>query len=138
MGPSRAFRPLFEHIKGRNIAMTTPVEFNFRNADASRKFLGEFNVEWVMSFLYRNPSQGALGDGGNKVVVQDTTETTYISIGQEGGFSYSLLNLGVDRLREALKSQNIWVAAGEPRFLTYNGPSTWYKWSEIQIPVKLA
>ena len=71
-------------------------------------------------------------------MVTDTTETTYLSIGKDGTFSYNLLNLGVDKLREALKSQNKWVAAGEPRFLIYNGPSKWNKWVEIQIPVRLA
>lgn len=136
MGQSRAFWTLFDHIKGRNIPMTAPVEFDFRNADNSRKFLGD--VDWTMSFLYKSPSQGAAGDAGSNVWVADTTETTYISIGQEGGFSYSLLNLGVDRLRNALKSQTKWVAAGEPRFLGYNSPMVWYKWSEIQIPIKLA
>ena len=131
MGVERAFWTLFNHIKGRNIPMTAPVEFDFRNADNSRKFLGELDVSWTMSFLYKSPSQGATGNAGSDVWVSDTTETTYISIGQEGFFSYSLLNLGVDRLREALRSQNKWVAAGEPRFLGYNSPYTWYKWAEI-------
>jgi hypothetical protein len=138
MGVGRAFRALFDHIKGRNIPMTAPVEFNFRNADVSRKFLGDLEVSWIMSFLYKSPSQGATGNAGSDVWVSDTEETTNISIGQGAAFSYSVLNLGVDRLREALRSQNKWVAAGEPRFLGYNSPWKWYQWSEIQIPVKLA
>jgi hypothetical protein len=138
MGVGRAFNALFDHIKGRNIPMTAPVEFNFRNADVTRKFLGDLEVSWIMSFLYKSPSQGATGDAGSGVLVSDTEETTYISIGQGAAFSYSVLNLGVDRLRAALASQNKWVAAGEPRFLGYNSPWKWYQWSEIQIPVKLA
>ena len=118
--------------------MTAPAEADFRNADNSRKFLGQLNVDWTMSFLYKTPSLGAVGNAGSDVWVSDTTETTYISIGQDGGFSYSLLNLGVDRLREALKSQNKWVAAGEPRFLAYTKPSMKNNWAEIQIPIKLA
>ena len=70
--------------------------------------------------------------------VTDATETTYLAIGQDGTFSFSLLNLGVDRLREALKKQDKWVEAGEPRFLSYNGPGKWNNWVEIQIPVRLA
>jgi hypothetical protein len=104
MGVERGFWTLFEHIKGRNIPMTAPVEVDFRNADNSRKFLGETEVSWTMSFLYKSPSLGAAGDAGSNVWVSDTTETTYISIGQEGTFSFGLLNLGVDRLREALRS----------------------------------
>ena len=61
--------------------MTAPVEFNFRNSDASRKFLGETEVSWTMSFLYKSPSQGGTGDAGSDVWVSDTAETTYISIG---------------------------------------------------------
>ena len=61
--------------------MTAPVEFEFRDADNSRKFLGQLNVDWTMSFLYKSPSQGAAGDAGSNVWVADTTETTYISIG---------------------------------------------------------
>ena len=104
MGVERAFWTLFNHIKDRSIPMTAPVEFDFRNEEASRKFLGETEVSWTMSFLYKTPSQGATGDAGSDVHVTDSTETTYITIGQEGFFSYSLLNLGVDRLRDALKS----------------------------------
>jgi hypothetical protein len=65
------------------------------------------------------------------VWVTDSVETTYLSIGQDGVFSFSLLNLGVDRLRDALKSQTQWIAAGEPRFLSYNGPGKWNMWVEI-------
>jgi hypothetical protein len=105
MGINRGFKNLFNHIKGRNIPMTAPVELNFRNADSSRKFLGAFEVGWTFSFLYKSPSQGALGNAGSDVWVTDSVETTYLSIGQDGVFSFSLLNLGVDRLRDALKSQ---------------------------------
>lgn len=90
-GVERGFWTLFNHIKKRNIAMTAPVEFNFRNADASRKFLGENNVEWVMSFLYRTADLGDTGSDGNVVIV-DKPEITVISVGLEGGFSYKLLN----------------------------------------------
>ncbi len=120
-GVSRAFWTLFDHIKGRKIPMTAPVEFNFRNADASRKFLGDLNVEWIMSFLYRTPDLGATGTDGD-VVIRDTEQVTVITVGLEGDFSYKLLNKGTDILRSALASQSTWVAAGEPRFFGYNSP----------------
>jgi hypothetical protein len=66
-GQSRAFWTLFNHIKDRNIAMTAPVEFDFRNADNARKFLG--SVDWTMSFLYRTPELGPTGNAGNNVLV---------------------------------------------------------------------
>lgn len=90
-GVERAFWTLFNHIKDRKIAMTAPVEFNFRNADASRKFLGDNNVDWVMSFLYRTADLGNTGTDGD-VVIADKPEVTVISVGIEGGFSYKNLN----------------------------------------------
>ena len=132
-GQSRAFWTLFNHIKSRNIAMTAPVEFDFRNADAARKFLG--NPEWIMSFLYRTPNLGPTGDAGDDVVVVDRPEVTVLSLGLEGEFSFKLLNQGVDRLRNILKTQTNWVAVGEPRFFGYNSPMVKNKWAEVQIPI---
>lgn len=129
-GINRAFWILFEHIKSRNIAMTAPVEFNFRNFGSSGKFLESDDVEWVMSFLYRTPDLGDVGTDGDVVIV-DKPETTVISIGLEGGFSFELLNKGVKHLNKALSSQSTWVAAGEPRFFSYNDPMKWYKWAEV-------
>ena len=81
MGIERAAWTLFFHIQARNIPMTAPVEISFRNFEASRKFLGETEVSWTMSFFYNSPSQGAAGDAGSDIWVSDTTVTTYISIG---------------------------------------------------------
>lgn len=96
-GQSRAFWTLFNHIKSRNIAMTAPVEFDFKNADNTRKFLG--NTDWTMSFLYRTPNLGPTGDAGNDVIVVDRPEVTVLTLGLEGEFSFDLLNKGVDTLR---------------------------------------
>ena len=135
-GQNRAFWTLFNHIKSRNIAMTSPLEVNFANADNTRKFLG--STDWTMSFLYRTPALGPTGNAGDNVVVVDRPEVTVLSIGVEGDFSFNLLNKGVDRLREVLKSQTKWVIAGEPRFFVYNSPKPKAKWAEVQIPVKVA
>ena len=135
-GTSRAFWSLFNHIKSRKIAMTAPVEFNFKNAEAARDFLGDFKVDWTMSFLYRKADLGPTGTDGDVLVV-DRPEITVISVGLEGGFTYKLLNHGVDLLTSALQSQTTWEAAGEPRFLAYNSPMTAYQWAEVQIPIKL-
>jgi hypothetical protein len=96
-GQSRAFWTLFNHIKSRNIAMTAPVEFDFRNADNTRKFLG--TADWIMSFLYRTAELGPTGDAGNNVLVIDRPEVTVLTIGVDGDFSFKLLNSNVDRLR---------------------------------------
>ena len=101
-GQSRAFNNLFNHIKKRNIAMTGPVEFDFADADATRKFLGK--TDWTMSFLYRSSNMGPTGDAENNVKVVDQPEVTVLSIGVDGSFTYKRLNKAVDRLRNVLKS----------------------------------
>ncbi len=106
MGEMRAFWALYNHIKARKIPMTAPVEFDFKDADAARKFLGlgALSADWKMSFLYRTADLGALGNSADNVKVKDGPEVTVISIGVDGGFMWNRLNDAVDALRKALKS----------------------------------
>jgi hypothetical protein len=91
-----------------------------------------------MSFLYRETKQGPEGDAERGVKVVDNPEVTVISIGMMGGYGLNRVNQGVEKLRDVLAKQDRWVAAGDPRSLSYNGPQIAFKrrWSEIQIPVK--
>lgn len=114
--------------------MTAPVEFDFADADNTRKFLG--STDWIMSFLYRTSDLGPVGPAEDKVVVVDTPEVTVLSVAVEGGMSFKLLNQAVDRLREVLKTQSNWIEAGEPRFFGYNSPMVKAKWAEVQIPIR--
>lgn len=136
-GMNFAFFPLFNHIKRRDIAMTSPVELNYEGLDeeASHKPRG-----WTMSFLYRDVNMGPTGidPGDERILIEDVPPMIVVSVGMQGPYKLSLVNKGLAELRGWLASQSEWEAAGEPRALFYNGPeaSARVKWSEIQIPVQ--
>jgi hypothetical protein len=132
------FWPLFNHIKDRDIAMTSPVEMDYRGMASDNGQLTAEQGSWTMSFLYRKREQGPEGQAERGVRVQDNPEVTVISIGMMGGYGMNRVNQGLEKLRDVLAKQDRWVAAGDPRSLSYNGPQIGFKrrWSEVQIPVK--
>jgi hypothetical protein len=140
LGMGRGFWPLFNHIKDRDIAMTSPVEMDYRGMADDSGRLTDRQGQWTMSFLYRRTEQGPTGQAERGVRVVDQPQITVISIGLNGGYGMNRVNQGLDALRDTLSKQDRWVVAGEPRALNYNGPGIpmRYRWSEVQIPVKPA
>ncbi len=137
----KSFRPLYNHISGRKIPMTSPVEMDFPpSADKAekreeKKEGGPQPPVWKVSFLYRTKELGPKGNDG-KVSVVDTAQVTVISIGVQS------LIVGpesvVDEqaaLRKCLASQEKWEQAGDLRSLGYTGPGE-EPWSELQLPVR--
>jgi hypothetical protein len=131
-GTSRGFWPLFQHIKKRDIAMTSPVEVEYRDWSTEEKA-----GAWTMSFLYRTADLGPTGRDGI-VTVTDTEPVTVIAIGLRGGYGVDRIAKGIEQLQTWLASQNEWEAAGNPRAFYYNGPyiPNRNKWAEAQIPVR--
>lgn len=129
------FFPLFNHIKQRKIAMTSPVEMDYSGLYSD--FMNDQPAdksETTMSFLYRNASLGPAGEDG-KIVVRDTAPVTVLSIGVKGQVE-TAKQLNV--LRGWLKAQEEWEVAGDPRLFVYNGPfvAADWRWSEVQIPIR--
>jgi hypothetical protein len=140
LGSNLAFWPLFNHIKDRDIAMTSPVEMDYRGmASDDGKSLDESKGTWTMSFLYRTADLGPTGEDG-RIKIVDAPPVTVLSIGMRGGYGMSRVNEGLAKLREWLAANPQWEACGEPRALNYNGPAVRMKdkWSEVQLPVRLA
>ena len=152
-GRNRAFWPLFKHIDSRNIAMTSPVEMDYRAGSFDQPMTDGKNIEngwpdkdskgelgeesgWSMSFLYRSADNGPTCQDG-EIRVYDAPAVTMLSIGQRGAYSASLRREGVRRLHEWLEKHPEWCVAGSPRALYYNDPMVlpWNKWSETQLPV---
>jgi len=125
------FWPLFNHIKRRDIAMTSPVEMDYAS-----------DREWTMSFLYRRAEQGPVGSDAKdpRVVVRDAEPLMVVSLGGRGSYDRSRIDADLQTLREWLKENPQLVEAGSPRALMYNGPSILWgrKWLEVQLPVKPA
>lgn len=135
-GMNFAFFPLFNHIKRREIAMTSPVEVNYAGLAPGKTRPDEF----TMSFLYREPDLGPTGIDARdeRVLIEDIPPVTVVAIGLRGAYRMNRVSDAIEELRDWLAVQSEWAPAGEPRALFYNGPeqSTRRLWSEVQIPVR--
>ena len=132
-GRNNAFWPLFQHIKRREIAMTSPVEMDYRDFSAD----GEPG-SWTMSFLYRTADLGPTGRDG-AVTVADAPAVTVISVGVRGRYDMGNYSAGIAALEQWLKDHaDEWRRAGDGRAFYYNSPFVREadKWSEVQIPVE--
>lgn len=138
-GMNVGFWPLFNHIKERDIAMTSPVEMDYRPTGERAPLdpMKDAEGTWTMSFLYRSADLGPTGQDG-RVKVVDNPELTVVSIGMRGGYGMGQVNAGLEELQKWFASQDQWEPAGDPRGLNYNGPQVPMrsKWSEVQVPVR--
>lgn len=135
LGMNAAFFPLFFHIQRRQIAMTAPVEMDYRDRNADGRDDG-----WTMSFLYRTADLGPAGrdDADQQIAVVDAQPVQVLSIGMRGRYSRARVERGLKKLRAWLADHPEWQAAGEPRALFYNGPDRPAAdlWFESQIPIR--
>jgi hypothetical protein len=143
--PDDMFMPLFNHIKRNDIAMTAPVEIEYRTAwsvppDSAAKDKEQPRAV-SMAFMYAAPNFGTAGadPADGRVVVEDIPAMTVVSLGVRGGYTEKNLVAALARL-------NDWLAAdperfrvtGPPRYLAYNSPFVpWFlKFGEVQLPVR--
>ena len=139
VGMNMGFFPLFNHIKDNDIAMTSPVEMDYRDMfePGSGKQAPKDSMSWTMSFLYRTKDLAPTGKDG-KVVITDRPETTVLSIGMNGPYGTGVVEKGLQKLNAWLAEHPEWEVVGDPRAFHYNGPyiSNRVKWSEVQLPVR--
>jgi hypothetical protein len=141
------FRPLFNHIKRNEIAMTAPVELGYCSDTAETNETTapppDQRLADSMAFLYRDPTWGKPGtdEADPRIVVEDVPAMTVLSIGVRGSYTD-------DRFATALKKLQAWIASnperirvvGPPRYLAYNSPFVpgFLRFGEVQLPVKRA
>ena len=132
-GMNDAFWPLFNHIKKKKIAMTSPVEMDYSTASAPEVA----KSDWSMAFLYRTPELNGTGSDG-KVEVVDAPAVTVVAVGVKGDYGTGLVAKGAELIEAWLVENPQWEAAGHWRSLYYNGPALdfWNKWGEVQMPVR--
>lgn len=141
-GMNMGFFPLFNHIKRNDIAMTSPVEMDYRDMfdPATGKQAAKDSMSWTMSFLYRTAELAPAGADkkDRKVVVTDRPEMEVLAIGMNGPYGTGIVEKGLTLLHDWLKDHPEYEIAGEPRAFHYNGPSiaNRVKWSEVQLPVR--
>ena len=129
-GAMGAFWPLFNHIKEREIAMTTPVQIDYRQD-------GERQREASMAFLYGSPELGPTGKAGDVEVV-DVPEMTVLTIGSRGQDRPARITELRTRLEQWLATHQEWEVAGTVRTMGYNSPSVGgeRRYFEVQLPVR--
>jgi len=119
------FRKLFETLQRNQIPMTTPVEAGIQPG--------------TMVF-YLDPASSKRGDLNlmDGVERKPVTERTVASIGIRGGYSRESFEKNQAKLREWLKAQSDWEAAGEAYAVYWNSPFViWFlKRSEVHLPVR--
>ena len=144
MGMNMGFFPLFNHIKQNDIAMTSPVEMDYRGmfeegtGERSGKAPASPSApSWTMSFLYRTAELAPTGRDGN-VVITDRPELEVLSIGMNGPYGTGVVENGLGLLYDWLDGHPEFEVAGDPRAFHYNGPyiPNRIKWSEVQLPVR--
>ena len=142
IGMNMGFFPLFNHIKRNDIAMTSPVEMDYRDMfdPATGKQAAKDSMSWTMSFLYRTAELAPPGADkkDRKVVVTDRPEMEVLAIGMNGPYGTGIVEKGLTLLHDWLKEHPEYEIAGEPRAFHYNGPyiANRVKWSEVQLPVR--
>jgi hypothetical protein len=139
MGMNMGFFPLFNHIKRKDIAMTSPVEMDYRGLfdPATGAQAKKDDMSWTMSFLYRTAELAPAGKDGN-VVITDRPQLEVLSIGMNGPYGTGIVEKGLGLLHDWLKAHPEYEIAGDPRAFHYHGPyiSNRNKWSEVQLPVR--
>jgi len=119
------FRKLFTTIQRNQIPMTTPVEAGIQPG--------------TMVF-YLDPASSKRGDLNlmDGVERKPVTERTVASIGIRGGYSRESFEKNQAKLRDWLKTQSDWEAAGEAYAVYWNSPFViWFlKRSEVHLPVR--
>lgn len=126
------FRPLFNHIKANQIAMTAPVEMTYESKPAVQE-----PQPVAMAFMYRDPHMTPTTRESNIEVV-DLPPSTVLSITVRGSYQTSF-EKGVAALREWLaQNPGRYEITGPPRFMGYNSPFVpWFlRIGEAQVPVK--
>jgi hypothetical protein len=132
----RGFFPLFRHITREGIAMTAPVEMEYRSGgDGDRE-----PESWTMAFLYHTDEDGPTGEARGDVRVVDAPAVTVLSLGVRGVRSIDEPEERAQTLREWLEGSDGWRAVdGAPvRVLGYNGPNVApaNRWWEVQVVVE--
>jgi len=124
------FRPLFNHIKRQDIAMTAPVEMTYNSQ----------GQEDSMAFLYRTRDMGSLGsdEKDQRINVKDIPKMTVLSIGLKVRYNHGTSTEARDKLNAWLADNPGYRAVGEARYLGYNSPFVpyWMRYGEVQLPIE--
>lgn len=131
MAVSSNFGTLFRHITTNGIEMTAPVQM-----EMTEKPTGELSQQ-SMAFLYGAPDIGKQGNAGS-VQVMDAKPMKVVSIGLRGSRDRTVMADAANRLKQWVKANPNYKAAGEFRVMGYNSPFVprTRQYFEMQLPLE--
>lgn len=125
------FWSLFQHIKRNDIAMTAPVQMDYKKDQKN---------EASMAFLYRNTELGSLGEDpkDGSVEIIEVPEHQVVSIGVRGRMNETKVQAAKVKLEKWLKANPEFKAKGPLRKMGYNSPfmPNSRAYFEVQFPVE--
>ncbi|MBI1372211.1 MAG: ABC transporter substrate-binding protein [Phycisphaera sp.] len=134
-GMNGMFRPLFNHIKKNDIAMTAPVRMSYAEASTDGD---DTKGPASMAFYYRSTGLGKVGEDDG-VRVEDRPAVTVVSIGVRGDYSDKRFHAALSKLEAWLDEHKAeYHRAGDALYLGYNSPFVpgFLKFSEVQLPIE--
>ncbi len=125
------FWKLFLHIETHNVAMTAPVQMEYRSDPQGKP------KQTSMSFFYGDPTAGTAGPAGS-VEVRDVPATKVVSIGMRGADSRKRIESARKQLEDWLAEHPEYEVSGDLRLMGYNSPFTAAdkQFFEVQLPVR--
>ena len=127
------FWKLFLHIQTHNVAMTAPVQMEYRSDSQGKP------KQASMAFFYGDPAVGTAGPAGS-VEVLDVPATQVVSIGMRGADSRQRMESARKQIDEWLAAHPQYEVCGDLRLMGYNSPfiAADKQFFEVQLPVREA
>jgi hypothetical protein len=128
----KEFSALFQHIQSNSIAMTVPVQTDYRRD-------GDRIEQRSMAFLYKSVTLGSPGAKGN-VEVMDSEPLTVVSLGLTGDVRSRGVEDAAQRLQAWIEANPKYREAGNVRVMSYNSPFVPRdkQFFEVQLPLEEA
>ncbi|MEM0966753.1 MAG: heme-binding protein [Verrucomicrobiota bacterium] len=119
----KLFRPLFDYIDKRDIAMTTPVE-------------AKVNPGEMYFWVAADEVDKVTGDT-EQVRVVEVPERTVVSVGGRGSYSESNYREKEEELFAWLAANEQWKVVGDPVAVYWNGPFTLWFLKKFEVMVEV-
>lgn len=125
------FMTLFRHISTNSIAMTTPVQMEYKVSDQRGA------QQESMAFFYASPEIGEAGDQGSVSVI-DKGPVEVVSLGIRGEVSPRIIRDAQARLEMWVSAHDEYKVEGPLRVMGYNSPMVdrGRQFHEVQLPLK--
>ncbi len=132
-GGDSGFWKLFLHIKMHDVAMTAPVQMEYRSDKQGKP------KQASMAFFYGDPTAGTTGPDGSVEVI-DVPATQVVSMGMRGADSRQRIETARKQIEDWLAAHPQYEVSGDLRLMGYNSPfiAADKQFFEVQLPIREA